>query len=907
MYNITQCLKNELTRDFKAICPTFESINEYAVNEPAGKLGRAYASLVFSVRNIGLNVATRAGIQNPLYSDSPLKETGLTTTGSYSRSEKGHPSYGELKVIKDTMKNHLKNEGRTNKTFKIYCETIDGTINDYVAQAKTLAATEGPKGEEFIKQKAKLRSQQQKSANDALNTLKGSLTDEELNAGDQAALLNKALAYKAMDSDITSSAFDRNATWFGEYRTPEERLEIVFENIPVSSIYNLSTIATRVLAEQENQTTQKSLIEILEPGNEINRPANIAPIDKNEMFAKVMAYRLDMKTECMNRTVEDLAGETKFIIKNDSDYPCLIFDLRILIENIAKLKGNNGQNENEYEPFKIEDLGQTSPEVDTMINILLSYFCGLVNYYAMNSAYEYIEMQPQGSFGSIRPSITDTGYSFRISLGLAPYQYAENIKKAAKRFVDEIKNVENQKKLRKLVTLKKEIKGKTPSLVWNEKLKHNTNRIILSNLVAFHSEERSLINLLIEMEDLGDKPKTNDINKDKKLIKTETKNEKELNEQVVMEGKECLLYECTSAVALSYFRLTNSYVDYMQSDGKKRAPIKYLDNIIMTVISALNFEYDENEGKANIKKNDWCECASLLETLLRLMQIRQEVVTILKYQQELSENNNNLERRGRSISATSTDTNDINDDGDVSYSRPTRSGMAALTQCFAIVGTALADRKVTLGLEEVYFEVTKNYVENINLYYENFEHITFIRTHEKYGIVGVTEDVTIRMIDIAPFPRYSNAVTTTCRWLAKKWDTLATAKLELLIVDVTSATDSDFKLLIEKFKDQNKIPAILVFASNNKYGQGGVDLTCMGEIRLLTKKSKNEEKNKLKIAIEEAYMQITTQADHTTASMKAYRQVLKAAGLLRSTIVPVSKPNKSPIEQYSADVQAIKL
>ncbi|MEI8634406.1 hypothetical protein P4S72_25060 [Vibrio sp. PP-XX7] len=57
------------------------------------------------------------------------------------------------------------------------------------------------------------------------------------------------------------------------------------------------------------------------------------------------------------------------------------------------------------------------------------------------------------------------------------------------------------------------------------------------------------------------------------------------------------------------------------------------------------------------------------------------------------------------------------------------------------------------------------------------------------------------------------------------------------MVDMTSGTQNDLEHLYEEFKKSaDGLPyAMLIFASDNKYGQGGVDITSMGELRLVTK------------------------------------------------------------------------
>lgn len=61
---------------------------------------------------------------------------------------------------------------------------------------------------------------------------------------------------------------------------------------------------------------------------------------------------------------------------------------------------------------------------EAWVNLLLSFFIGIVNFYAYRDQIP-IETQRRAGFGFLTPTLSPTGHSFRINVGIVPKDYAE--------------------------------------------------------------------------------------------------------------------------------------------------------------------------------------------------------------------------------------------------------------------------------------------------------------------------------------------------------------------------------------------------------------------------------------------------------------------------------------------------
>lgn len=80
---------------------------------------------------------------------------------------------------------------------------------------------------------------------------------------------------------------------------------------------------------------------------------------------------------------------------------------------------------------------------DGWVNVIMTYFIGILNHLALNRNLPIYTNRRQ-SFGFLRPTITDTGESFRLSLGIQPAEYAELITHALRIVDQEIANIDKR-------------------------------------------------------------------------------------------------------------------------------------------------------------------------------------------------------------------------------------------------------------------------------------------------------------------------------------------------------------------------------------------------------------------------------------------------------------------------------
>ncbi|MDB6096977.1 MAG: hypothetical protein JWM09_1255 [Francisellaceae bacterium] len=76
------------------------------------------------------------------------------------------------------------------------------------------------------------------------------------------------------------------------------------------------------------------------------------------------------------------------------------------------------------------------------VNLLASFYLGLVNYYAIKENYP-IEIERRASFGFLTPTIAIAGSSIRINVGLIPIKYADILIKSLKNLEEVLKNIKN--------------------------------------------------------------------------------------------------------------------------------------------------------------------------------------------------------------------------------------------------------------------------------------------------------------------------------------------------------------------------------------------------------------------------------------------------------------------------------
>ena len=119
---------------------------------------------------------------------------------------------------------------------------------------------------------------------------------------------------------------------------------------------------------------------------------------------------LTYKNKCCANVVDEFSTKRKgsaIDVGHHNDYPCIM--VHINEDTIHKT-------------FKTKNPSPAAFE--GWVNFLLSYFTGLVNYNAYKIGLP-IELGRRGSFGFILPTVSPTGASFRISMGIVPKNYID--------------------------------------------------------------------------------------------------------------------------------------------------------------------------------------------------------------------------------------------------------------------------------------------------------------------------------------------------------------------------------------------------------------------------------------------------------------------------------------------------
>lgn len=123
-----------------------------------------------------------------------------------------------------------------------------------------------------------------------------------------------------------------------------------------------------------------------------------------------------------------------------------------------------------------------------------------------------------------------------------------------------------------------------------------------------------------------------------------------------------------------------------------------------------------------------------------------------------------------------------------------------------------------------------------------------------------------------------------------------------MLVDITSATLEDIEDLYKRFNKNNAAPHLLImFSSDNKFAQMGIDLVCMGEIRVYSKPISNPSTQQRNVT--DLYEKLKEVLDKAvpinSVSAKAYRRLITdveqrrglniTTGLQRSRMINIPK------------------
>ena len=1013
-YIKSQLIKNQLKNKLS-------SPDGVATSTVTGQIGRAYAAEVLSVLNYGFNVANRSELREESNNEISWGESGidfdLANSGRYVRSETGHPSrevydlilklydciptvkmnvvlsgydfnnkkqrneaYGKLqdklfeknKQISETRKDFVKrfHIGLLNINLEDYGFPSDNDLNSLLENAQNYKKIGGLNDNvKIIKGDIENLMNPQLKENrllciDKINELVETLQTLELLIPTdqyQSLKINLELNRKLLELNVVhlfnNKSDGEKAYWLGQWRTPEDIIETLYSLLTYDEVNCLSKHLL-------NQARDK-----LKDYKGVEAPVVIDlsnyKFHQSGTFNNVMDKRVSI-TKALGSELSKVDSKLIKVEAPKTDYPCVIFDLRNLITHLKKEQEKN-QNIQEskilLEALEVNESKVSSSTIVVLNNMLLSYLAGKINKHSQIAYGEkYIEIQPQGSFGSIRPSITDTGYSFRLSPGLVPDSFKTVLDGAYKEFLDDLSEEKTQEALLKLLNqeaIRDKIKEPQKDIKKTEselnELKNTSDKNVIN------AKENELKGLRLKEEELiQNAKKIGIVNTDKKVQKITTieqiitnnaarikisdlaKNDRGLQDlcNVLIDNLKmklddfCKIQEQKIENSQKYnqkkspdapYELLGMYhnliVTYHKHQSKFKADkeeIKDLDKIINYVISEKNKARDYSNSTqaralSQIEENeapDYSTIATKVESLCRLLQIRYEMEIEVKRKNTLKINKENgvLENdllalnRQTSIDSTLTKEED-------NITTPSRSGMAGFTRGIHIINKAykeLQEKDFTGHMGEIYFEIDKDTPKEMYQYHFKQEENEMI---VKDWVLNEDEqgEANVKFIDIAPFPRHKSGSSKPSVWKGD-WSSIhENDRPEILMIDMTSSTQKDMDHLYKQFNqsEEAKPYAIMLFASDNKYGQGGIDLTCMGELRLVTKSNsqlgQNQKADDLNQKLKDEFKKVFEEQQENNTSAKAYRKVLRDAGLRRTSegLKETSSPQPLFSEQQS--------
>lgn len=134
---------------------------------------------------------------------------------------------------------------------------------------------------------------------------------------------------------------------------------------------------------------------------------------------------LTYKVEACKSVIDKLKGTTLKYLHCGvyNDYPCVMVNIK---EN-SVFKSSSSK---KFSTLAFEE----------WVNFLISYFVGIVNHAAYQANLP-IEIERRSSFGFLGPTISPTGHSMRINLGIVPKQYLDIIVKCIKTMDKSLKDI----------------------------------------------------------------------------------------------------------------------------------------------------------------------------------------------------------------------------------------------------------------------------------------------------------------------------------------------------------------------------------------------------------------------------------------------------------------------------------
>ncbi len=605
-----------------------------------------------------------------------------------------------------------------------------------------------------------------------------SILEQILNKDENKEIFN--FIEEQLQLDPTRSKDWEKIRSLGQWLTPEEGLEFIFSKLTTQQILLVCKKIVDITLEVE-QSEEKDLLKTSksreEPKLDIKTSEPTARSAKSN-FRKMMQARMQLVTrlgQMLNQSVPDKslllceAPATK--------YPCIIFDIR----KIADICGTD-QKKTLF----------PSDNYNALNKCVMSYFCGLINFYSLKKyGKNFIYTQPIVSFGSLRPTLSATGRSFRLSLGVVPEDFCEVVTQAYKHLLDILKEKESQLLLKQLFEFNSELKGKA---FFHEKHSANeTAQLIALGYIAEATDHKSAFMHYI----------------------TEIRDHKLTSPEQIFEARKANFDKAISKIKLDETApaRTPEVLIGLQQRIMRIANLRLIslrtNSSLVEFNKIVHAELAESLEYVKTSDGNYSHIVSSIETLLRLLK--------LDYELEIIHESNWKNQENLSAPALFRTTSQ--------EAYAARSGMDAATKFFKEFIDFYAESEAPeCTFENLYFEYHPGLLKEIAALLPSKPTLLTFNNDLKPG--------SVHFIDIRAFPKQPIGQILPTDWS----EIFGSKRPHFLLVDITSATLEDLEELHQKFYKDQKPPFLLVlFSSDNKFAQIGVDLVCMGEIRLYFK------------------------------------------------------------------------
>jgi hypothetical protein len=742
-------------------------------HEKSGAYGRAAASLFLGLFNYGWNVANRNPLPEGL-AEYSFKETGRSVPDPsqeelYLRMSDAHVSRNILKAL-----------------LKIF-NVNDKSKKNIGAVKKALAAMHkeiktSPASGDLDKLQRLLISLDSK--------IKGEIVDCLLKATNRIKGRISGIEYK-----------------LGRLLTPEQCLEEIFAKLTVVQVhlvYSLFKKDSFISSIQDyfkyNKLPEESSTEKVEEEFElceISYSYNIrARMDFIHTFNKL--YRLQD---------EDKGPHVKPVISDDN-YPCIVISLADYDRELSRVK----------ELTKIQK--------DHSVNLIASVFCSLLNYHSIRKfGKEFAWAETQNGFGSIRPSVTDTGSSIRLSPGLLPREYVNVVLESVHGLNTMIPKILEHIINNSGIYISQNI-DHTPLTKKRRRLMHlKVFDLLLESGGPDHVTREHIDKLFKELlTPIAQRaaPKKQATKKGKKKVKKSRRNNKSKEVADTAHSSE-RMNKVKSLVAKSEGLTCNApeylirLIKQLVLQHMEFTALKDVDECFAKDMKAVIEESDKLIAAAMhlISKDqvDYSRACSLIEHLTRLLKIKNDLDLLCNYTLQ------NIKIGG--------------------IKRPGRSRALSMDEAFPAIGgmSSLAD--IIYYLPHTITGSSTGFKGQVYFEFDNLELKRVCTEVNPSVLPGAAERpsndedaVKIMVVDLNPFSEITEKLEETNYNTVLK--AIAESKPQILILDIT-VTEPEIlnKFILELQKLSPGQPShIITFASDHKLSQI-VDLVPMGEIRVI--------------------------------------------------------------------------